>query len=280
VAFLITASSGAASSASSSSGSSSIASLINDEAIVAVIGQPIYSDAAGAFKLAIGDGSARAVAFGVVVDPTIRPATAGNVMTAGIITATTAQWDAVAGTTGGLAFGVVYYLSTTVAGALTTSPVSGVRVLEGLSPTQASVIIGQAASVAAAAGSTVSLVNGGVNAVAGNAVYCSAAGSFSLASATAAATALVVGVLTVNTIAGAVGTVQVAAALTLTTAQWDAVAGTVGGLAFGQSYYLSAGIAGLLVAASPATAGQFSTLVGVALSATQMRLSVQPPIGL
>jgi hypothetical protein len=275
VAFLISASSGTA-----TSGTSSVARLINDEAVVAVIGQPVYSDSPGGFKFAVGDGTAKGVAFGVVGDTTIRPAATGNVVTTSIITATAAQWDAVAGTVGGLAFGTIYYLSTTVAGALTTSSASGVRVLEGLSPTQASVIIGQSTSTAIAAGSTVSLVNGGANAVAGNAVYSSAAGSFSLAAATAAATALVVGLLAVDTVAGAAGTVQVAAVLTLTTAQWDAVAGTVGGLAFGQSYYLSAGIAGRIAAASPATAGQFSTLVGVALSATQMRLSVQPPIGL
>ena len=38
-----------------------------------------------------------------------------------------------------------------------------------------------------------------------------------------------------------------------TTAQWDAVAGTTGGLAFGANYFLSAGTAGLLTATAPTT---------------------------
>jgi hypothetical protein len=52
---------------------------------------------------------------------------AASVAVAGVVTATTGQWDAVTGQTGGLTTGAKYYLSNTTAGALTTTaPSTGV----------------------------------------------------------------------------------------------------------------------------------------------------------
>jgi len=66
--------------------------------------------------------------------------------------------------------------------------------------------------------------------------------------------------------------------LTATTGQWDAIAGTSGGLTPGTVYYLSAATAGLLTATAPSTATQFVEPVGIALSATQMALLLSEPI--
>jgi hypothetical protein len=46
------------------------------------------------------------------------------VATAGSMTATTAQWDAVAGTSGGLVANTTYWLSTATAGSITSTPPS------------------------------------------------------------------------------------------------------------------------------------------------------------
>lgn len=57
--------------------------------------------------------------------------------------------------------------------------------------------------------------------------------------------------------------------LTLTTAEWDAAAGTTGGLAAGKEYYLS-GTVGVLTVTVPATTGDHVISVGVAISATEL----------
>lgn len=98
--------------------------LTNDEASPVVIGAPVYMDAADGFKKAKADASGTAIVIGLVAkDPSIASATSGEVATSGILTATTAQWDAVAGTTGGLTFNTRYYLDPSTAGKITdTAP--------------------------------------------------------------------------------------------------------------------------------------------------------------
>lgn len=70
--------------------------------------------------------------------------------------------------------------------------------------------------------------------------------------------------------------VQYDGVLTLTTAQWDAIAGTSGGLAGGIIYYVSQSTAGDLTSTAPTT-GQHSIQVGVGLNSTQMFLTISPP---
>jgi hypothetical protein len=121
--------------ASPTSASSIVEQLVNNESTSVVMCTPVYSNAAGGFKKALGDGSAKSAAIGIVIDQLIAAGKQGAVIMAGAATATTAQWDAVCGTSGGLAFGTLYYLSASAAGILTTSSASGIAVLEGLSPT-------------------------------------------------------------------------------------------------------------------------------------------------
>ncbi len=73
--------------------------------------------------------------------------------------------------------------------------------------------------------------------------------------------------------------IQVAGILTLTTAEWDAVAGTTGGLSPGSTYYVS-GTAGALTATKPATTGDTQLRAGVALSSTKLLLQMhgEPPV--
>lgn len=87
----------------------------------------------------------------------------------------------------------------------------------------------------------------------------------------------VLGILAVGDLSvGHNGTVQVQVRgeITLTTAQWDAVAGTTGGLAANKVYYLG-GTAGTLVLTRPATTGDNIITVIVALSATTARICVR-----
>ncbi|HEY6025852.1 MAG TPA: capsid cement protein [Pseudolabrys sp.] len=119
----------------------------------------------------------------------------------------------------------------------------------------------------------------GGTASAGSPVYMSAAASFGLAVATSFAAALAVGFVPSDIASAASGSVQTSGVLTLTTAQWDARTGGSGGLTFGTPYYLDV-TAGKMTATAPSAVGQFVTLLGVALSTTQLRLLIQPPVGL
>lgn len=93
--------------------------LQNSNAGSAVIGMAVYSDGAGTFDLALADAAATYLVVGLVYDATILTSATGSIQTDGIVTATTGQWDAVAGTTGGLTPGTRYYLSPGTEGELT-----------------------------------------------------------------------------------------------------------------------------------------------------------------
>lgn len=123
-------------------------SLVNDEATALVVGTPVYADAAGGVKKAKADAAGTVRVVGLVQDASIAAGIAGAVLPGGLLTATTTQWDAVAGTTGGLTFNALYFLSQTTAGKLTASPAAtaglySVPVGMALSPTQLVVRIGQ-----------------------------------------------------------------------------------------------------------------------------------------
>lgn len=138
----------------------------NDELTNVVMCTPVYADGPGTFKKALGDGSAKAKFFGVVADQLIAPATQGAVLSVGVLTASTAQWDAVCGTSGGLAYGTLYYLSTTTAGALTTSSASGVPVIFGLGPTVGAIVVGGGGGITNSASANVIPKSDGTNLVA------------------------------------------------------------------------------------------------------------------
>jgi len=97
--------------------------LVNDEATAVVICAPVYSDAPGGFKKAQANAATTSKCIGLVGQaPSIANGVAGAITLDGVLTATTTQWDAVTGQTGGLTFNTIYYLDPATAGKLTTTP--------------------------------------------------------------------------------------------------------------------------------------------------------------
>lgn len=110
-------------------------------------------------------------------------------------------------------------------------------------------------------------------------VYATAADAVKRAQANVKSTSQLAGLGYDSTIAAsAVGNIISSGVLIATTAQWDAVAGTTGGLVFGTRYFVSPTAVGLLTSTPPTTVGQCNTLVGIALSATELELGIQAPI--
>ena len=89
-----------------------------------VIGNAVFIDGDDSVELAQADAIGTAEVLGLCVDTTVNAAANGVIATAGaVLTATTGEWDAVAGTTGGLTAGAHYFLSKDSAGELTeTAP--------------------------------------------------------------------------------------------------------------------------------------------------------------
>lgn len=115
-------------------------SMNNGEASSITIGMPVYVSAANTVKKSQANASGTMDMLGLVRDTSIAASASGSVQTDGQLTATTAQWDAVTGGTGGLTAGTVYYVSPTTAGQLTaTAPTTSgqfvVRVGKALSTT-------------------------------------------------------------------------------------------------------------------------------------------------
>ena len=101
--------------------SSDVVTRTNSEAGAIVIGTPVYDFSAGTVKKAQANAVGTATVTGLVYDTSITNATSGQIVTDGLLVATTTQWDAVAGTTGGLVFNTTYFLSPTTAGLLTAT---------------------------------------------------------------------------------------------------------------------------------------------------------------
>jgi hypothetical protein len=98
----------------------------NGEATSVAIGRAVYVSGTGQFKLANANSGSTYKAVALVSATSISSGVSGAVTYSGILTATTTQWDAVTGQTGGLTAGATYFLSNSTAGALTTTaPVSG-----------------------------------------------------------------------------------------------------------------------------------------------------------
>lgn len=98
-----------------------VVALTNGSGAAVAIANVGYVSAAGSFSLAKADASGTVEVVGLVRDASIGIAASGNIQTDGVLTASTAQWDAVTGQTGGLTFGAVYFLSAATAGRITTT---------------------------------------------------------------------------------------------------------------------------------------------------------------
>lgn len=126
-----------------------------------------------------------------------------------------------------------------------------------------------------------SITNGESSAaiVCGAPVYMTAADTVKRAQGNAKSTSKVIGLgLDASIAAAATGNVQVGGVLVLTTVQWDAVAGTTGGLTFNTDYFLDPANAGKITATAPSTVGQCNVRVGTALSTTELRMILAEPI--
>lgn len=106
--------------------SGEVISQTNDESGAIVICTPVYNDAADGVKKARANAGGTSGVIGLVKDASISNGVAGNIQLDGVLSATTTQWDAVFGTTGGLAFGTLYFLSSSVAGQGTATAPSSV----------------------------------------------------------------------------------------------------------------------------------------------------------
>jgi hypothetical protein len=116
--------------------------------------------------------------------------------------------------------------------------------------------------------------------IAGQVVYNNSADSIEKAKADASGTSKPVGMCQAAITAAASGNIVVNGVLTLTTAQWDALAGTTGGLAAGTVYYLSPTTPGLITSTPPSTIGQFLVELGMAISTTELKVQIRQTIAL
>ena len=135
-------------------GDESYISQTNGEATTIVVGTPVYKTTnANEVKKSKADASGTMKVIGLVADTAgIASAAAGNIQIEGTISLTTAQWDAVAGTSGGLTAGTTYYASATSAGILTaTAPSTATqyvqKVLLALSTTDAILLCATAEAI-------------------------------------------------------------------------------------------------------------------------------------
>jgi hypothetical protein len=100
--------------------------MTNSEGSTISIGRAVYVFAGDAVKQAIANATGTRRVLGLVADTTINNLASGSIAVAGVLTATTGQWDAVTGQTGGLTPDAIYYLDNTTAGKLTsTAPSTG-----------------------------------------------------------------------------------------------------------------------------------------------------------
>lgn len=104
-------------------------------------------------------------------------------------------------------------------------------------------------------------------------VFMSAANTADFGQANALSTSGIVGLwLDASTPAGDTGICVLSGRMTATTAQWDAVAGTTGGLTAGVIYFLSPATKGKITAVAPTAVGQIVMPIGRAISPTDMEL--------
>lgn len=111
---------------------------VNNDTVLLQKCRPVQSSGIGMMARADANSASTSDIIGLVVDAEVAVGASGRVQTAGILTATTGEWDAVTEQAGGLTEGSVYYLNVAPSGRLTTIPPS--------TPGQYLVIVGVALS--------------------------------------------------------------------------------------------------------------------------------------
>lgn len=97
--------------------------LTNNDGSTVVIGAPVYTDATGSYKRGQANAASTAKVIGLQAkSPSVANGATGAVAVNGPMTATTGQWDAVTGGSGGLTAGSLYFLDPSTAGKLTVTP--------------------------------------------------------------------------------------------------------------------------------------------------------------
>lgn len=120
------------------------------------------------------------------------------------------------------------------------------------------------------------LINGNAGTIPiGTPVYVTTNDTVDKAKADAVGTVNTIGLVAdVSIAAAATGSVQVDGILVATTGQWDSVTGGSGGLVANSIYYLDPATAGKITATAPSTVGQFVAPIGIAISTTEMKISI------
>lgn len=98
-----------------------VVNLNNNSGAAINICTPVAISGSGQIVPARANAASTIEVIGLVKDTQVANGAAGAVQTDGVLAATTAQWDAATGQTGGLTAGSVYYLSASAAGQLTTT---------------------------------------------------------------------------------------------------------------------------------------------------------------
>lgn len=93
----------------------------NANASPIVIGTAVYISASDTVNKARANAVGTVGVIGLVADASIASGSAGGVQVGGILAATTGEWDAVTGGSGGLTPGAIYYLSAATAGMITST---------------------------------------------------------------------------------------------------------------------------------------------------------------
>lgn len=114
--------------------------------------------------------------------------------------------------------------------------------------------------------------------VPGSAVYAKNTGRFGLARADSFPETRFAGFSNATTAPGFAATVISGGPLELTTAEWDAVTGQIGGLTPGAPYFLSPTTLGAITTIPPSAAGLFSAKVGKAITTTTLDVDPRNPI--
>jgi hypothetical protein len=113
--------------------------------------------------------------------------------------------------------------------------------------------------------------------VIGTPVYADAADGVKKAKANALSTSGVIGLVADASISAAgTGAIQLDGIFTATTGQWDTVTGGSGGLTFNTRYYLDPSTAGKITSTAPTTVAQVVMPIGIAISTTEMKLTIDP----
>lgn len=93
-----------------------VSNKINDETTALLFGNSVYTDASGTVKKAKANDPILKDVIGIVLNGSVAPGAVATIMHSGPAVATTTQWDAIFGTTGGLTPRTRYFLSDATAG--------------------------------------------------------------------------------------------------------------------------------------------------------------------